>query len=104
MLLQDNLQGCSNNLREALEKISATLNHDVGIVSIENDWVRFRVVGLTDWAAAAHIDLEKDRIFGADVWKYQVLCSSQAPHGEGVWIQELTGSKQGECQAGVRQY
>ena len=93
---------CPDELSDALEEIADHLDWDIVVESVEDDWVRFRVVGVTDWCAATQMDLAKHEIFGADYTNYQILCSSQRPHGEGLWIQELDGD--GEYCPGVWQY
>jgi hypothetical protein len=85
-LLPQNLDCCTDELRDVLEQIANVLNKNVVVDGEDGDWVNFRVIGLTDWGAAEEIEENKEEIFGADHVYYPIRCSFKSPRGEGVWI------------------
>ena len=85
-LLPQNLSSCSSDLQEVLEQVASVLEKNVMVDGAKDDWVNFRVIGLSDWNAAKEIERNRQEIFGDDWVSYPIRCSFKSPRGAGVWI------------------
>ena len=72
-----------------LARISELFGSTVRILSVDGAWVQFEVPGWVDKAAMIRMEMNKERVLGADLQTHHITSAQNPRDGRGLWIRSV---------------